>query len=83
MRIGYDAKRAVRNMTGLGNYSRLVIESVAQRFPSHSLRLYAPDTRENPRLAPILEMPNVELVLPAGDGLMAKGALWRSFGITR
>ncbi len=70
-------------MTGLGNYSRLVIESVARRFPSHTLRLYAPDTRDNPRLEPILEMSNVELVLPSGEGIMNRGAIWRSSGITR
>lgn len=29
MRIGFDGKRAVNNLTGLGNYSRLVIEAVA------------------------------------------------------
>ncbi|MCM1152259.1 MAG: glycosyltransferase family 4 protein [Muribaculum sp.] len=32
MKIGYDGKRAVNNMTGLGNYSRLVIEEVGKRF---------------------------------------------------
>ncbi|MCM1476084.1 MAG: glycosyltransferase family 4 protein [Muribaculaceae bacterium] len=32
MRIGFDGKRAVSNMTGLGNYSRLVIEEVGKRF---------------------------------------------------
>ncbi|MEG0456363.1 MAG: glycosyltransferase family 1 protein, partial [Bacteroides sp.] len=26
MKIGFDAKRAVQNRTGLGNYSRFVIE---------------------------------------------------------
>ena len=31
MLIGYDGKRAVENNTGLGNYSRLVIEVLAQR----------------------------------------------------
>ena len=29
MRIGFDGKRAVCNNTGLGNYSRLVIEQFA------------------------------------------------------
>ena len=29
MKIGYDAKRAVNNNTGLGNYSRLVIDTIA------------------------------------------------------
>lgn len=33
MIIGFDGKRAVSNMTGLGNYSRLVIERVAMEIP--------------------------------------------------
>ena len=36
MIIGFDAKRAVRNNTGLGNYSRLVVDSLARRFPDNS-----------------------------------------------
>lgn len=32
MIIGFDGKRAVNNMTGLGNYSRLVIEELGERF---------------------------------------------------
>ncbi len=31
MKIGYDAKRAFLNNSGLGNYSRLIIESVAHQ----------------------------------------------------
>lgn len=34
MKVGYDGKRAVSNMTGLGNYSRLVIEEVGKIFMS-------------------------------------------------
>lgn len=81
MKIGFDAKRAVNNMTGLGNYSRLVIESLARRFADDRMMLYAPAERENPRLEPILAMPNVELHTPAVKGLMGHGALWRSWGI--
>lgn len=81
MKIGFDAKRAVNNMTGLGNYSRLVIESLARRFPADRMLLYAPGERENARLQPILALPNVELHTPVAGGLFAKGALWRSWGI--
>ena len=41
MKIGYDAKRAVNNNTGLGNYSRLVIDAIASSGDD-SLLLYAP-----------------------------------------
>ena len=42
MIIGYDGKRAVNNMTGLGNYSRLVVEGIAEEFPGDTLLLYTP-----------------------------------------
>lgn len=80
MKIGYDAKRAMSNMTGLGNYSRLVIEGVAETGPDDKLLLYAPKLQKNPRLDRISEMKNVELRLPPPQGF--KGGLWRTFGIS-
>ena len=41
--IGYDAKRIVRNNTGLGNYGRTLINALAEVSPELQLRLYAPD----------------------------------------
>ena len=80
MIIGYDGKRAVSNMTGLGNYSRLVIERVALAEPLDKLLIYTPKLRENPRLAPIRSLHNVEFRLPPPQGF--QGSLWRSFGIS-
>ena len=80
MTIGYDGKRAVRNMTGLGNYSRLVIEGIAGEYPGDTLLLYTPQKGESPRLDKIRKLPNVEFRYPAPQGL--KGSLWRTFGIT-
>lgn len=79
MKIGYDAKRAVSNMTGLGNYSRLVIEGMAESFTEDSLLLYTPKMKENPRLGKIATLSNVEFRLPPSQGF--KGGLWRTFGI--
>ncbi len=42
MNIAFDAKRAYQNNTGLGNYSRTLISSLATYFPQHSYYLYAP-----------------------------------------
>ena len=42
MRIGFDAKRAFFNKTGLGNYSRSVIKGLAEYFPQNSYYLYSP-----------------------------------------
>lgn len=82
MKIGYDAKRAVNNNTGLGNYSRLVIDTIASSG-DESLMLYAPRLRNNPRLMPLLERPNVNLCLPDTQWGQRFKSLWRSRGITK
>jgi hypothetical protein len=42
MRIGFDAKRAFFNFSGLGNYSRNTISSLGEAFPEHDYFLYIP-----------------------------------------
>ena len=64
MKIGFDAKRAVCNNTGLGNYSRLVIDVLSLYFPKNDYRLYSPVDRKNDRLEPLLSRENVEMVYP-------------------
>lgn len=80
MRLGFDGKRAISNMTGLGNYSRLVIEQLAINSPADSLLVYTPKMKDNPRLDFIKKLHNVEFRLPAPQGF--QGSLWRTFGIT-
>lgn len=79
MIIGFDAKRAVSNFTGLGNYSRLVISQIAEAYPTDRLLLYTPRKTDNPRLDRIDALQNVEYRLPAPQSL--KGSLWRTWGI--
>ena len=77
MKIGFDAKRAVCNNTGLGNYSRLVIDVLSLYFPKNDYRLYSPVDRKNDRLEPLLSRENVEMVFP--DTAMGRklSSLWR------
>lgn len=42
MRIGFDAKRAFHNNTGLGNYSRFIIEALLKYAPQHEYFAYTP-----------------------------------------
>lgn len=42
LKIGYDAKRATLNFTGLGNYSRFIIKNMTKIFPNISYFLYTP-----------------------------------------
>lgn len=76
--VGYDAKRAVQNYTGLGNYSRLVIGTMAAMYPDGRYVLMAPRMRENPRLDPILMRENVEVFTPQGAVTKRLRSWWRS-----
>ena len=60
--IGFDAKRAVANGTGLGSYSRTLINDLA-RYPL-TLRLYAPDEGRDDLRTQIQDRANVTLHTP-------------------
>ena len=81
--IGYDGKRAVANNTGLGNYSRYVIDTLSIGFPRNTYRLYSPVIRDNTRLAPLLARGNVELVGPSTAFGRSFGSLWRTATVAR
>ena len=40
MKIGFDGKRAVQNFTGLGNYSRYIVDILCQFYPENEYVLY-------------------------------------------
>jgi len=42
MHIGFDGKRIFENQTGLGNYSRNLVQSLATLYPQHQYSLFAP-----------------------------------------
>ena len=81
--IGYDGKRAVANNTGLGNYSRYVIDTLSIGFPRNTYRLYTPVIKENDRLSPLLARGNVEIAGPSTAAGRRFGSLWRTLGVTR
>lgn len=76
--IGYDAKRAVRNDTGLGNYSRLVMASMASMYPKNKYVAMAPELRDNPRLEPLRALGNVEFFTPDGPVTSRLRSWWRT-----
>lgn len=80
MIIGLDGKRAVSNMTGLGNYSRLVLEELSGAFPDVEMHAYTPRLRDNARLATLRQRPNVRFELPVKHPL-EPAAVWRTWGL--
>lgn len=42
MKIGFDGKRITQNFTGLGNYSRYVLQILAAKYPENKYQVFAP-----------------------------------------
>ncbi len=81
MIIGFDAKRAFANRTGLGNYSRYVINNLSDFFPDNRYRLYAPKEICNSDTDALRQRENIAFVFP--EGLYSLfSSLWRTKGIT-
>lgn len=80
--IGFDGKRAVMNYTGIGNYSRLAIESLLRLMPDTRFRLYTPKIVENPRMKGLMKSGRVELRTPDTLAGRMLPIVWRSRGLT-
>ena len=80
MKIGFDAKRAFHNFTGLGNYSRTLIETLATYYPSDELHLFSPKPSTSPRVQSLLDTPSVSSHFPTGFWKKIP-PVWRSYGI--
>ena len=77
MKIGFDAKRMVRNGTGLGNYGRtLVNDLVALSGEDWHFRLYAPDKGRDDLQAKIVCSPKLSFAYPQTTVGIRK-SLWR------
>lgn len=82
LKIGFDAKRIVRNCTGLGNYGRTLVNDLAGHNDL-DLRLYTPDLGRDDLRSQVMERENVHYVLPLRAKNKLSKALWRSRGINR
>jgi len=74
MNIGFDAKRAFHNGTGLGHYSRTLIRSLSEYYPEHQYYLF------NPKPSADFELKgnNLHEVLPTGFLNRSFSSAWRS-----
>lgn len=79
MNIGYDAKRAFHNGTGLGHYSRTLVNSLAEFYPVHQYYLFNP----KPGGAFEIQGKNIHEVLPSGPLSRFFSSAWRSSGVKK
>jgi len=76
MRIGFDAKRAFFNYSGLGNYSRNIIQYLRLYYPDNEYFLYVP--RRSP-VPSIHDSQGENIKYP--DSLLSRSfpSIWRSY----
>lgn len=81
MKIGFDAKRLYNNQTGLGNYSRFLVQSLANVYPTPEYHLYTPKMSA---YADFLQgNPHVFTHLPTTALHQKFPSLWRSKFMTK
>ncbi len=98
MKIAFDAKRAFNNGTGLGNYSRILLNALMRDYPDNDYLLFSPKVKDEylnqledgfqlflPGSTSSVGRP-MQTIGAVSTGLKSLGAInawWRSWGITR
>ncbi|MBI9033099.1 MAG: glycosyltransferase family 4 protein [Bacteroidales bacterium] len=78
-KIGFDAKRAFNNKSGLGNYSRNCIRLLMSYYPEHSYYLYTPKSG----IDFVAESKNTRIVFPETFVGRKLHSLWRTYSLAR
>ena len=78
MRIGFDAKRAFNNYSGLGNYSRYIISNICRFYPEDECFLYTPLIAD----AELFNEPEGCIIGHPNGMWRRAGSFWRSFRLT-
>lgn len=79
MRIGYDAKRAFYNFTGLGNFARTLLTDLLRYKQDNEYLLFTPRVHRNEIIDDFIQaIEDAEIVSPAHP----LHRIWRSWGVS-
>lgn len=78
MKVGFDAKRAFLNSSGLGNYSRNTLIALQKYSPKNHYILFTPEIKEE--LFPNYK--NFDVISPESSFSKIFKSLWRSFSVS-
>ncbi len=82
MNIGYDAKRAFWNRTGLGNYSRTLLKTLVEHQVIDQAVLFTPKISKNPNTEFLLHPPfQIRQPKTTLDKIFPSG--WRTYGLPK
>lgn len=83
MKIGFDAKRAAQNRTGLGNYSRFILRILSENLPGENeLYLYTPNPKKASLLDSLLKDSRLVLETPTSLFWRYLKSFWRTWGVS-
>jgi glycosyltransferase involved in cell wall biosynthesis len=77
--IGFDAKRALFNSSGLGNYSRNLLNALEENYPENSYLLFTPRLKKRRLLA---HDDRFRIISPGNTFFRFFSSLWRTKYIT-
>lgn len=81
--IAFDAKRIVNNNTGLGNYSRTLVNDLAVAHPHLSLQLYTPDSGRDDLRNQVVKAKNITFCYPQHITFGFQKMIWRHRGMVK
>jgi len=78
MRLGFDAKRAFLNTSGLGNYSRNTLNALQKYFPENEYVLYTPEIK----IGMLEQQDKFQLYAPPSKMSKFHKSIWRNFKLS-
>lgn len=79
MKIGFDAKRLFCNNTGLGNYSRSLVQQIQHFYPDASYHLYTPEARHQATTSTFFDTSKYHI----HESKARIKSYWRSFSMVK
>ncbi len=79
MKIGFDAKRAFLNTSGLGNYSRTTLNALQKFHKENQYTLFTPEIK----LGMLDEQDKFETLAPPKSDSVLKKSFWRTFQLSQ
>jgi glycosyltransferase involved in cell wall biosynthesis len=79
MKVGYDAKRAFLNTSGLGNYARNALNALQKFYPENRYTLFTPEVKPGM----LNNQDAFEIVTPPESMSKIKKSFWRSYQMSQ
>lgn len=79
MKLGYDAKRAFLNTSGLGNYSRNALNALQKYYPQNEYVLFTPEAK----IGMLKQQEQFSVIAPPKSMSKIGKSCWRTFRLSK